>query len=66
MKRIFYKYRIYPLQVYRNNRAGIAQIYACGDTAVGGQSLDWSRYVSMKQEALAPNGDGSPVPLGAG
>jgi len=33
------------------NRAGIAQIYACGDTAAGEQSLDWSRYVSMKQEA---------------
>ena len=32
------------------NRCGTHQIYACGDTNVGDQAYDWSRYVSEKQE----------------
>ena len=32
------------------NRAGTARIYACGDTSIGDQVRNWSRYVSEKQE----------------
>lgn len=35
------------------NRAGTAQIHACGDTNDGGKAIDFSSYVSLKQEAVS-------------
>jgi len=37
-------------------RAGTARIYACGVTAIGDQTMDWSRYVTEKQETAITSG----------
>ena len=49
------------------NRAGIARIYACGDTSGRVHSSEWASQVSLKQEqVLEDNLSEAPIPLGSG
>jgi len=44
-------FNIKALGLKKLNKSGTGLIYACGDTTIGEQSRDWSRFVSAKQEA---------------
>jgi hypothetical protein len=43
--------KAFGLKILETNTAGIAGINACGDTSNGGRVVNWSSYVSVKQEA---------------
>jgi len=43
--------KAFGIKILEANTAGIAEIYACGDTSIGDQVANWSRFVSLKQEA---------------
>jgi len=43
--------KAFGIKILEANTAGIAEIYARGDTSIGDQVANWSRFVSLKQEA---------------
>lgn len=45
------------------NRAGTVRIHACGDTSIGDQVRNWSRYVSEKQENFLAIGKEAAISL---